>query len=53
MGYGLCSYFLLGPKQRNPLRLAILYGFGLPVLLLFLALQRQYMEGLLAGSVKG
>ena len=25
----------------------------LPVLLLFLALQRQYMEGLLAGSVKG
>jgi multiple sugar transport system permease protein len=24
-----------------------------PVLLLFLALQRQYMEGLLAGSVKG
>ena len=25
----------------------------LPVLLLFLALQRQYMEGLLAGSIKG
>ena len=25
----------------------------LPVLLLFLALQRQYMEGLLAGSLKG
>jgi multiple sugar transport system permease protein len=25
----------------------------LPVLLLFLVLQRQYLEGLLAGSVKG
>ena len=25
----------------------------LPVLLLFLALQRYYMQGLLAGSVKG
>jgi len=25
----------------------------LPVLLLFLALQRQYLGGLLAGSVKG
>ena len=25
----------------------------LPVLVLFLVLQRQYLEGLLAGSVKG
>jgi len=39
--------------QDNELMMAGSVVTVLPVLLLFLALQRQYMEGLLAGSVKG
>jgi len=39
--------------QDNELMMAGSVITVLPVLLLFLALQRQYMEGLLAGSVKG
>ncbi len=35
MGYGLCSYFLLGPEAKKPKRLLLLYGFGLPLLLVF------------------
>jgi multiple sugar transport system permease protein len=39
--------------QDNELMMAGSVITVLPVLLLFLALQRQYLEGLLAGSVKG
>jgi multiple sugar transport system permease protein len=39
--------------QDNELMMAGSVITVLPVLLLFLALQRQYMEGLMAGSVKG
>ena len=39
--------------QDNELMMAGSVVTVLPVLLLFLALQRQYMEGLMAGSVKG
>ena len=39
--------------QDNELMMAGSVITVLPVLLLFLVLQRQYMEGLLAGSVKG
>ncbi len=39
--------------QDNELMMAGSVVTVLPVLLLFLALQRQYMEGLLAGSLKG
>ncbi len=39
--------------QDNELMMAGSVVTVMPVLLLFLALQRQYMEGLLAGSVKG
>ena len=39
--------------QDNELMMAGSVVTVLPVLLLFLAVQRQYMEGLLAGSVKG
>jgi multiple sugar transport system permease protein len=39
--------------QDNELMMAGSVITVLPVLLIFLALQRQYMEGLLAGSVKG
>ena len=39
--------------QDNELMMAGSVVTVLPVLLLFLALQKQYMEGLMAGSVKG
>jgi multiple sugar transport system permease protein len=39
--------------QDNELMMAGSVITVLPVLLLFLVLQRQYLEGLLAGSVKG
>jgi len=39
--------------QDNEMMMAGSVVTVLPVLLLFLALQRQYMEGLMAGSVKG
>jgi multiple sugar transport system permease protein len=39
--------------QDNELMMAGSVVTVLPVLVLFLALQRQYMEGLMAGSVKG
>ena len=39
--------------QDNELMMAGSVVTVLPVLVLFLALQRQYMAGLLAGSVKG
>ena len=39
--------------QDNELMMAGSVVTTLPVLLVFLALQRQYMEGLMAGSVKG
>jgi multiple sugar transport system permease protein len=39
--------------QDNELMMAGTVVTILPVLLLFLVLQRQYLEGLLAGSVKG
>jgi multiple sugar transport system permease protein len=39
--------------QDNEMMMAGSVVTVLPVLLLFLALQRQYMEGLLAGSLKG
>jgi len=39
--------------QDNELMMAGSVVTVLPVLLLFLALQRQYMDGLLAGSIKG
>jgi multiple sugar transport system permease protein len=39
--------------QDNELMMAGSVVTILPVLLLFLVLQRQYLEGLLAGSVKG
>jgi multiple sugar transport system permease protein len=39
--------------QDNELMMAGSVLTTLPVLLVFLALQRYYMQGLLAGSVKG
>jgi len=39
--------------QDNEMMMAGSVVTVLPVLLVFLALQRQYMEGLMAGSVKG
>jgi len=39
--------------QDNELMMAGSVVTVLPVLILFLVLQRQYLEGLLAGSVKG
>ena len=35
MGYGLSSYFLLGKKEREPKRLALIWAAGLPLLLIF------------------
>ncbi|MDE1798467.1 MAG: hypothetical protein KGH63_03610, partial [Candidatus Micrarchaeota archaeon] len=51
MGYGLCSYFLLSPRQKKPLNLAILYGFGLPVLFIFSSIIAPMALGVLTGLV--
>ncbi len=51
LGYGLCGYFLLGKKSRQPAKLVLLYGAGIPLLLLFSLLLSQMAVGIVVGMI--
>ncbi len=51
LGYGLCGYFLLGKKSRQPAKLVLLYGAGIPLLLILSLFVSQMAVGIVVGMV--
>lgn len=53
MGYGLLSWFLIGKEQRKAKNIAVMYGAGIPLLLIFSSLLMPYALPMISAMVSG